>query len=279
MNAGDRLAARLPARRVWVTGAASGLGLEVIRQLLASSGQWSIAMIDLNAAKLEAARASLVEACKGPHQLHSYALDVRDLDAQKAAGQAFVAVAGGIDLALNAAGVAATGAFLEGSPQDWDWAFDINLHGVANSCRTVLPPMLKQHSGLIINVASAASFCTGPMMGAYNASKAAVVALSETLMQEYGPKGVQTLVAMPGFFRTNLLADARGPAKLVEGARRIMEQSQLEVGTVAEALLLAAARGRNHWTYPARYRNLWRLKRLIPSRFQRVFPALVRRGI
>jgi short-subunit dehydrogenase len=96
-------------------------------------------------------------------------------------------------------------------------------------------------------------------------------------MQEYGPKGVQTLVAMPGFFRTNLLADARGPARLVEGARRIMEQSHLEADTVAAALLAAAAAGTTHWTYPRRYRNLWRLKRLIPSRFQRLFPALAQR--
>jgi short-subunit dehydrogenase len=143
----------------------------------------------------------------------------------------------------------------------------------------VLPSMLRQRAGLIINVASAASFCTGPMMSAYNASKAAVVALSETLMQEYGPRGVRTLVAMPGFFRTNLLSHARGPRPTLEGARRIMDSSQLEADQVARELLAAAAGSATHWVYPPAYRTLWRLKRLMPSRFQQLMLArLQRRG-
>jgi len=115
------------------------------------------------------------------------------------------------------------------------------------------------------------------MMGAYNASKAAVVALSETLMQECGPKGVRTLVAMPGFFRTNLLAQARGTERTLDGARRIMEGSALEADQVARELLAAAAAGDTHWVYPPPYRRLWRLKRLMPSRFQQLMLARLQR--
>ena len=273
----SRLAQKFPGRRLFVTGAASGLGLAVIREILGCPEPWSVAMLDQDAARLASAHDSLRLIARDQHVLRTYPLDVRELAAQRAAVEDFSAQFAGIDIALNAAGVAAAGPFIEGAPEDWRWAFDINVHGLANSCRAVLPCMLRQRSGLIINVASAASFCTGPKMGAYNASKAAVVALSETLMQEYGPQGVQTLVAMPGFFHTNLLAQARGPTRVLQGAQRIMDQSQLDAVTVARALLRAAASGDTHWVYPRRYRNLWRLKRLIPSRFQRIFPRLALR--
>jgi short-subunit dehydrogenase len=104
-----------------------------------------------------------------------------------------------------------------------------------------------------------------------------VVALSETLMQELAPHGIQVVAAMPGFFRTRLLEMARGPARTLEGARRIMEDSGLSAEVVADALLTAAARGRLHFVYPSRYAMLWRLKRLMPSQFQRLLPRLLRR--
>ena len=279
MKAIDKLIQRFPERRVCVTGAASGLGLALIRQLLAEPGRWSIAMLDVAAERLAAARESLLSAAAPGTVIQYYPLDVRDLAAQQAAVNAFAAMAGGVDIAINAAGVAATGPFIETAAEDWEWSFDINVHGVANSCRATLPWMLQQGSGLIINIASAASFCTGPQMGAYNASKAAVVALSETLMQEYGPKDIQVMVAMPGFFRTALLEGARGPSRVVASARRIMSDSGLDADTVAAALLAYAAAGNSHWVYPRRYRKLWWLKRLMPARFQTVFPKLaVRRG-
>lgn len=277
MTAAARIAREFPGRRVLVTGAASGLGLAVIRELVTEPGVWKVAMLDLDRAKLEVARDALRSVANPATEFHPYALDVRELAAQRRAAEDFVAGAGGIDVALHAAGVAVTGPFADGAPEDWQWVFDINLHGVANSCRAVLPAMLRQGSGLIVNVASAASFCTGPMMSAYNASKAAVVALSETLMQEYGPKGVRTLVAMPGFFRTNLLNHARGPGRTLEGARRIMESSHLEADVVARELLAAAADGAAHWVYPPQYRKLWRLKRLMPTRFQKLMLAQLQR--
>jgi short-subunit dehydrogenase len=137
--------------------------------------------------------------------------------------------------------------------------------------------MARGQGGLIINLASAAGFATGSHMAAYNSAKAAVIAFSESLMQEYAAYGVQVVAAMPGFFRTRLLESARGADKSLESARRVMEGSGIEADEVAEALLSAAARGRRHFVYPARYAMLWRLKRLMPSRFQSLFPKLSRR--
>ena len=85
---------------------------------------------------------------------------------------------------------------------------------MVHGCRAAVPLMRRQASGAILNIASSAGFAAAPHMGAYNASKAGVIALSETLAGELHGSGVQVSVAMPGFFRTGLLETcARRPGK------------------------------------------------------------------
>jgi short-subunit dehydrogenase len=204
--------------------------------------------------------------------------DVRDASALRAIVDAAAATAGGIDIAVHCAGVAAAGAFHHTTTEDWQWVFDINVHGVANACRAVIPHMANGRGGLIINIASAASFCTGPQMSIYNAAKAAVVALSETLMQEYASHDVQVVAAMPGFFRTRLIETARGSERTISSARKLVENSGIEAHEVAEAMLSAAARGRTHFTYPSKYAVLWWLKRAMPQQFQKLLPKILQRS-
>src|SRR5678809_318336 len=90
-------------------------------------------------------------------------------------------VVGGVDLVINNAGVAVAGRMGEVSLDDWRWIFGINLWGVIHGCHVFVPRLRRQKSGHIINVASAAGLLSPPMMGPYNVTKAAVVALSETL--------------------------------------------------------------------------------------------------
>jgi NAD(P)-dependent dehydrogenase (short-subunit alcohol dehydrogenase family) len=272
-EAAELMSMRFPARRAVITGGASGFGLAVAR-LLAVRG-WHLLLVDLGAEAL--ARSADELRAAGAAEVTTAACDVREAAALAAVIEGFGSRHGGLDFALNSAGVAAAGPFLETPPEDWRWSFDINVHGVVNSCRAEIPLLQRAGRGLIMNVASAASFCTGSSMSAYNSSKAAVVAFSETLMQEFGPQGIQTVAAMPGFFRTNLLAQARGPERIVAGARRIMEDSRLDAAAVAQVLLARAARGRTHLVYPGRYVFLWRLKRLMPQRFQTLFPRLALR--
>jgi NAD(P)-dependent dehydrogenase (short-subunit alcohol dehydrogenase family) len=270
--AGHNLSQRFPRRRAFITGAASGLGL-ACAEILAREG-WNLLLTDVDAPRLDLVAQSLA---RDGAPVFAAPCDVRDARALATLVQQGVAVTGGIDIAIHCAGVAVAGAFHSSSEEDWRWVFDINLHGVVNSCRAVLPYMARGQGGLIINLASAAGFATGSHMAAYNSAKAAVIAFSESLMQEYAAYGVQVVAAMPGFFRTRLLESARGADKSLESARRVMEGSGIEAEEVAEALLSAAARGRRHFVYPARYAMLWRLKRLMPSRFQSLFPKLSRR--
>lgn len=132
---------------------------------------------------------------------------------------------------------------MESTPvEDWRWIVDINLLGVVWGCRAALPVMRAQRSGLVLNVASSAGFAAAPQMASYNATKSAVIALSETLAAELAGSGVQVSAAMPGFFSTYLLDTMRAPPD-------------------------AAADGKLHIVWPREYRLAWRLKRLFPAWF------------
>jgi short-subunit dehydrogenase len=268
MNADPRLArldARFPLKRALITGGASGLGYATA-EWLARSG-WRLALLDRDARRLGEAVGAL--GALGAVEVSTHVVDTGDADAVQAAVEQFGGAHAGLDLAMNAAGVAVAGRFLETPPQDWEWILRVNVLGVANSCRAELPYMQSAGGGLIINVASAAGFVSGADMSAYNASKAAVVSLSETLDQEHRRDGIQVVAAMPGFFRTRLLEHARAPTGALQTAKKIMHMSNLEAEPVAQEILARAAAGARHVVLPREYRFLWRYKRLSPGAFQR----------
>jgi short-subunit dehydrogenase len=124
-------------------------------------------------------------------------------------------------------------------------------------------------AGLLLNTASSAGFAAAPRMSAYNATKAAVISLSETAAAELAGTGIQVSVAMPGFFSTHLLETMRAPEEERAMARRIMSASGKDATAAARAILGHAARGDLHIVWPREYRLAWRLKRLFPAWFVR----------
>ena len=244
------LDSQFPRKRAVITGGASGLGLAAA-ELLAARG-WHLALLDRDSAGL----ASASEACRalGSPHCEAFTVDITDEAAVKFAVDAFAGRLGGIDFSLNSAGVAVAGDFLETPVSDWQWIFSINVLGVVHSCRAEAPHMIASRGGLIINVASAASFACAGRTSAYSASKAAVVALSESLFQELAGHRVRVAVAMPGFFRTRLMEHAHAPADARDYARKMMDRSKLEAGPVAQEILRRAAAGATHIVLPANYR-------------------------
>jgi NADP-dependent 3-hydroxy acid dehydrogenase YdfG len=259
------LDSRFPNKRAVITGGASGLGLATA-QLLAARG-WSLGLLDRDAGRLAEAVQQL--RAKGSPLCEGYVVDTTDERAVKTAIDAFAGKCGGLDFAMNSAGVAVAGDLLETSTADWRWILDINVMGVVYSCRAELPHMIESGGGLVINVASAASFACSSRMSAYNASKAAVVALSETLFQEMAEQEVHVAAAMPGFFRTRLMEHARAPADARGFAQKMMQRSNLEADEVALEIVTRAAAGATHIVLPGGYRWLWRYKRLAPRSFLR----------
>jgi NAD(P)-dependent dehydrogenase (short-subunit alcohol dehydrogenase family) len=264
-SAATLLSRRFPAKRAFITGAASGLGLAIAGQL-AREG-WTLGLLDLSAGRLEQAVAHLRQS--GAHDVDVYPGDVASPTTVEGAVGGFAGRHDGLDLLVNNAGVAVAGA-VEATPvEDWRWIVDINLLGVVWGCRAALPVLKRQGRGLVLNIASSAGFAAAPQMAAYNATKAGVIALSETLVAELAGTGVQVSVAMPGFFRTHLLDDMRGPPEESRLAHQLMDHSGHDPDEAATALLGAAAAGRTWIVWPAEYRLAWLLKRWFPRWFLR----------
>jgi NAD(P)-dependent dehydrogenase (short-subunit alcohol dehydrogenase family) len=120
----------------------------------------------------------------------------------------------------------------------WHRVLEVNLMGVVNGCITFAPLFQQARAGHIVNVASMAGLVHAPGMGAYNASKAGVVALSETLQYELAPYGIVTSVVCPTFFRTNLAASLPGADPMFEGlAARLIERSPRSADDIADVVL------------------------------------------
>jgi NAD(P)-dependent dehydrogenase (short-subunit alcohol dehydrogenase family) len=258
------LAGRFPAKRAFITGAASGLGRAIGAELAVAG--WRLGLLDVSAARLAEAEGALRAAGA---VTSTYAGDVACESFVAASVADFAAGANGLDLIVNNAGVAAAGPVETTPPADWRWILDINVLGVVWGCQAALPRMRDARSGLVLNVASSAGFAAAPQMSAYNATKAAVISLSETLAAELSGSGVQVSVAMPGFFRTGLLETMRAPPEAGTLARRLMDGSAHDATAAARAILAAAAAGELYIPWPGEYRLAWRLKRLFPRWFVR----------
>jgi NAD(P)-dependent dehydrogenase (short-subunit alcohol dehydrogenase family) len=267
-----KLNARFPRKRIFITGAGSGLGL-TLAQVLAQDG-WSLGLFDRNLERLAKVEADL--SSSGVRVL-AYPGDVTHADELTVAVNSFAGTNDGLDVMVNNAGVAASGSLMEVPLEDWRWIIDINLMGVVHGCRAAIPHLQRNGAGLLINVSSAAAFGSAPGVVPYNATKAAVLSVSETLMGELRESGTQVSVVMPTFFDSNLLDSFRGPQRAREKARELMSSSSYSAQQVAIDLLNHASSGKTHIVLPASARWLWRLKRWMPNVFlSRLLPLLVR---
>jgi NADP-dependent 3-hydroxy acid dehydrogenase YdfG len=259
-----KLNARFPRKRAFITGGGSGLGLELARAL-AQDG-WTLGLFDRNLERLTTVEAKL-SAAKVP--VLAYPGDVTHADELTVAVNSFADAYDGLDVMINNAGVAASGALMETPLEDWRWIMDINFMGVVHGCRAAIPHLQRNGKGLLINVASAAAFASAPGMVSYNATKAAVLSLSETLVNELRDARTQVSVVMPTFFHTNLLETSRGAEQAREQAAQLMAASPYQAPDVARDVLLLAGAGRTYIVLPRSARMLWRLKRWAPDAFLR----------
>jgi NADP-dependent 3-hydroxy acid dehydrogenase YdfG len=210
-----------------VTGAGRGIGRAV-----------ALAMADEGATVVLAARTrrELAEVAAEVRDRRGRALavptDVTSPEAVDALVEQTVAELGRIDILVTAAGVASFGPLAGTKPADWEPMLAVNLRGAMLCCRAVLPPMLRQRRGTIINVASIAA--RRPIAGAavYSATKAGVVAFSRVLAEELRADGVRVGVVVPGAVDTPLWDSIPGGP---DRARMLKPQD------VARAVVLMAA--------------------------------------
>lgn len=142
---------------------------------------------------------------------------------------------------------------------------NINLLGVVRGCKVFTPMFRRQGGGYFVNVALMAGLIHPPMMGAYNATKAAVVALSETLKIELADDAIGVSVVCPAFFRTHLNESLRAGNPQVEMmSRKLVDNARVGADEIATKVYRGVSRGDFHILTHARERNIWRFKRLSP---------------
>lgn len=261
--------------RAVVTGGGSGLGRALARALVARGAQ--VVVSDL---RRDAAEETVADIAAAGGVAHALVCDVvRAGDVELLAAES-ARLLGPTDLIVNNAGIGAGGAIGAVSLDDWRRAIDVNLWGVVHGCHFFVPGMRERRRGHVLNVASAAAFGAMPGMAPYNATKAAVLAISETLAAEAAADGVGVTVLCPGFFRTNILAGSIGA--LSEGQRRLIEtemtRSKYDADDIARLALTAVERGTLHAVPHAQMRWLWRAKRFAPGMVTRLAARMDRRG-
>ena len=271
-----------------VTGAASGLGRAFCLRLAADRRPHHVIAIDVDELGGDETAGQMRQICPGA-SIEFLALDVTDASAwRELAGRLEQRLAVGefsqLALLVNNAGVCASGEVAGGDAAPWRRLMDVNFFGALHACQA-LAPLMDARGDVrprIINVGSIAGVLSAPAMGAYNASKAAVISLSETLSAELRPRGVGVTVVAPGFFRTKLLvsgAFAEREHRLQ--AEKLMRSAQITADGVATAALAGSERGRLYVVLGRRARWLWRLKRWAPTTLHRLIalkykPAVTR---
>jgi len=135
------------------------------------------------------------------------AANVADLDSITAAVEQIRGKLGTIDILVNNAGISKFGGFMELTPEEWTNIIDVNVKGVYYTTRAVLPGMIERNTGDIINISSTAGQKGAPITSAYSASKAAVIALSESLMLEVRKKNIRVTTLTPSTVATDMAVE------------------------------------------------------------------------
>lgn len=198
-----------------ITGGGSGLGRAFALEAARQGARLMVSDINPETARVTASMASAA----GAKATASCRCDVTQIDevrelAARLTGQP-------IDLILHSAGVASGGLASDIPLNTWHWTIDTNLMGSVHMAMVFLPLLKQQHQGQLVFIASAASFLALPAAAPYNAAKAGVIALAETLDTEVIGTAVRVRAVCPAFFRSALINAGRfaDPATRAAGAR------------------------------------------------------------
>jgi NAD(P)-dependent dehydrogenase (short-subunit alcohol dehydrogenase family) len=265
---------KLDGKKAVITGAASGFGRALALAMARRGCRIGIVDIDTDGAG-ETLR--MVEQAGGSGEV--YELDVRVLIDWEAMADHFFRTWGGVDVLVNNAGVVSVGPVGEVPMEDWEWIFSINFWGMVYGCHTFIPHMKKQGSGHIVNVASANGLMCLLEMAPYNTTKAAVIALSETLRSEL-PAGIGVTAVCPMFFNTHLLDGMRYTDKFWSDATHIaFDNARMTADEVAASVVKAVEKRKLYVVPQATGKVFWMIKRMNPGLFHGSLGLLNRTGI
>lgn len=193
---------RLVGKRIFLTGAAQGIGEAIARQCLAEGAR--VFLVDRDGDLL----ARTVETLDAPAGSFGLAkADITDARAIETAMAAADAAIGPVNALINNAGINVFHAPLETSDAEWDRCFDVNLKGAWNCCKAALPGMMAAGGGAILNIASTHAFTIIPGTFPYPLAKHALLGMTKALALEYAAQGVRVNALAPGYVETQKAVD------------------------------------------------------------------------
>lgn len=187
---------------VWITGAAKGMGL-AMAQAFADQGA-RLALLDIDEQGLRDAEQQLA---LNSDRLLSVIASVVDAQDMASAAASIVQTFGRIDVMINNAGISMNKPTLDVTSDEWLRTVGINLNGVFFGAQSAARHMVQAQGGVIINMGSVYGVTAAPNRAAYCATKAAVVALSQSLAAEWAPHGIRVNALCPGYVETPFLVD------------------------------------------------------------------------
>ena len=238
---------------ILVTGASSGIGLAAARALVREGAHVVLAARSLDTLEAEAERLR-----RGGGTALAVAMDVTSDASVTAAVEAVVRRCGRIDAVINNAGNGGRLTFwATADPAATRTMFDVHVFGMERVTRAVLPHMLAQGGGTVVNIASTLAWVPMPMAAAYSAAKAAVLSFSESLRAELADRGVDVMLFAPPHTRTPSEMPLRGP--------RVFSPEW-----VADELVRSLRRGRACFLAGASNRALLVMRRIAPGVASRI---------
>jgi NAD(P)-dependent dehydrogenase (short-subunit alcohol dehydrogenase family) len=238
-------------RTAFVTGGANGIGIGLVRALLATG--CNVAIADIRQQSIDEALQSL------PNQnVIGVQVDVSSRAAMARAADEVEAKFGPVSLLFNNAGINLFQTIEESSYDDWDWVMGVNLHGPINGVMTFVPRMIRAgKGGYVVNTASMASFLAAGKPGIYNTTKFAVRGLSESLRASLAPHNIGVSVLCPGLVKSYIYAsDEVRPEGLMAGAKPVdkagvkrlaeVHEFGMEADVIADRVLDAMRENRFH---------------------------------
>jgi meso-butanediol dehydrogenase/(S,S)-butanediol dehydrogenase/diacetyl reductase len=226
---------RFKGKVALITGAASGIGAATAHRLTAEGA--TVVLCDRNHEAAEQLATELNTTVDGPVTARAFELDVTDLERTVAV----VGEVGRVDVLVSAAGVDVCDTVPNTSPQEWRTILDVDLTGVYNSCRAVLPGFFEQGGGAIVTISSAIGTVGERNRSAYCAAKAGVENLTRAMALDHGPAGVRANCVAPGLIDTPLIRNGKVGGADDPGAMQAMVDRHHALGRIGQPSEVAAA--------------------------------------
>ena len=184
-----------------VTGASRGIGKQIVKDLLKSGAK--VGLISRTKADLEKVSKEFLEI----GETLPLSADIKNSEEVKTAIRAIIKKWGKVDILVNNAGITSDNLLVRMKEEDWDRVININLKGTFNCIKSVIPNMLKNKFGKIINITSVVGISGNAGQSNYSASKAGIIGLTKSIAKEYGAKGISINAIAPGFIETDMVQD------------------------------------------------------------------------